>query len=213
MKTCTVCKETKPTSEYYLNSGGNHRNNCKPCYTEARLETTNFANRLRDFVVKSEGIRREDYRALPKDVRAQINLKYKDVMHNTNPQASAVTDPVKDRIKAELKAEYEVSDRKVSQRKEGYVYVIHNKAWPEWVKVGRSVLTERRFNSYQTSSPFRDYELAGDVYFEDAIVAERVVHSGLTAYGIESNGEWFKTTPDYALSWIQSNAALKEFAA
>jgi len=164
--------------------------------------------------MKAEGMSFSTWRSLPKEERAYYRRKYSTLRPTllTQPPKVSVVDLTKERIKAELKAEYEVSDRKVSQRKEGYVYVITNPAWPEWVKVGRSVLTERRFNSYQTSSPFRDFELAGDVYFEDAIQAEREVHNSLTASGVGSNGEWFKTTAANALSLIEA-VSLVEVAA
>ena len=48
--------------------------------------------------------------------------------------------------------------------KAGYVYVITNAAWPEWVKVGMAIDADDRLNGYQTSSPFRDYELQYSVY-------------------------------------------------
>jgi len=44
------------------------------------------------------------------------------------------------------------------QVKEGYVYVITNPAWPDWVKIGMAIDAEDRLNGYQTSSPMRDYE-------------------------------------------------------
>ena len=39
----------------------------------------------------------------------------------------------------------------------GYVYVITNPAWPEWVKVGSTVSLEERLSNYQTSDPTRSY--------------------------------------------------------
>ncbi|MEK9820466.1 MAG: hypothetical protein VW443_12860, partial [Pseudomonadales bacterium] len=39
------------------------------------------------------------------------------------------------------------------QIKEGYVYAIRNKAWPEWVKIGKAIDAQDRLNGYQTSSP------------------------------------------------------------
>ena len=50
---------------------------------------------------------------------------------------------------------------------EGYVYVITNKAWPEWVKIGRAIDANDRLRSYQTNSPLRDYWIVYSQYFEE----------------------------------------------
>ena len=41
----------------------------------------------------------------------------------------------------------------------GYLYIIKNKAWPDWVKIGITENLDKRLNNYQTSSPFRDFEI------------------------------------------------------
>ena len=46
-----------------------------------------------------------------------------------------------------------------SDNNPGFVYLITNKAWPEWVKVGRTANPRVRLRNYQTSSPLRDYEV------------------------------------------------------
>ena len=45
----------------------------------------------------------------------------------------------------------------------GYVYLITNPAWPEWIKVGGAVDINDRLRSYQTSCPLRDYQI--EYYF------------------------------------------------
>jgi len=39
------------------------------------------------------------------------------------------------------------------------VYVLVNPAFPGWCKIGMAVDAEDRLKQYQTSSPYRDYEL------------------------------------------------------
>ena len=51
-----------------------------------------------------------------------------------------------------------------SKVKDGYVYILTNPAWPDWVKVGMAIDAEDRCNSYQTSSPYRDYQLHYQVH-------------------------------------------------
>ena len=87
---------------------------------------------------------------------------------------------------------------KLDSIKEGYVYVITNKAWPEWVKIGMAIDAEDRCNGYQTSSPHRDYILEHSVYSNDRRKAEQQAHTRATKLATEANGEWFKLTVQQA---------------
>jgi len=86
------------------------------------------------------------------------------------------------------------SDRASSQNtqtgvKSGYIYVIRNPAWAGYCKVGQAVDADERLRGYQTSSPWRDYTLAGKWFVQDRRVAERLVHAALARHFI--SGEWF----------------------
>ena len=86
------------------------------------------------------------------------------------------------------------SHAEIDQRStEGEVYIITNKAFPNWYKVGKAVNAEDRLNGYQTSSPFRDYELRYSVKFDNRHQAEVQVHRLLRNVLSESHcqGEWF----------------------
>jgi hypothetical protein len=74
---------------------------------------------------------------------------------------------------------------------QGEVYVIYNKAWPEWVKVGMAVDSTDRLKNYQTSSPFRDYALLYSYEVKDRRVAESAAHKRL-AKECDNINEWFK---------------------
>ena len=80
---------------------------------------------------------------------------------------------------------------------EGEVYIITNKAWDGWVKVGMAVDAEDRLKNYQTSSPFRDYVLYYSYNTDDRRKAESNAHSILEQL-FERNNEWFKCTPQEA---------------
>jgi len=90
-------------------------------------------------------------------------------------------------------------DKKV---KEGYVYVITNPAWPEWVKIGMAIDAEDRLNGYQTSSPMRDYELVHAISTPDRARAERVAHKAAAMCG-ERKSEWFKIDTTEAVIILQ----------
>ena len=86
--------------------------------------------------------------------------------------------------------------------KHGYVYAISNAAWPEWIKIGKAVDADDRLNSYQTSSPMRDYKLIHSVYFDDRNAAEAKAHTIAQGMGVRKN-EWFKLTEDQALEVLR----------
>ena len=87
--------------------------------------------------------------------------------------------------------------------KEGYVYVISNPAWSEWVKIGMAVDADDRCSGYQTSSPYRDYQVEAKVYYEDRRDAEYKAHEQAEQIG-ERRGEWFKLKTQVAIKLIQS---------
>jgi len=74
--------------------------------------------------------------------------------------------------------------------KEGQVYIIVNPAFPGWCKVGMAVDAEDRLKQYQTSSPYRDYELIKAYNTDDRREAEKAAHD-LLAKSHERKGEWF----------------------
>ena len=74
---------------------------------------------------------------------------------------------------------------------EGEVYIITNKAWPEWVKVGMAVDSQDRLKNYQTSSPFRDYVLLYAYEVNDRRAGESAAHARL-AKECDNINEWFR---------------------
>ena len=84
------------------------------------------------------------------------------------------------------------SHSQIENTKEGEVYAIVNKAWPDWIKVGKACIAEDRLSGYQTSSPFRDYEIIAKVSTEDRHTKEKEMHKVFQHFADERNGEWFK---------------------
>ena len=93
---------------------------------------------------------------------------------------------------------------KLDSIKEGYVYVITNKAWPDWVKIGMAIDAEDRCNGYQTSSPHRDYILEHSVASNDRRKAEQQAHTRAAKLASETNGEWFKLTVQQAIEVLDN---------
>ena len=88
--------------------------------------------------------------------------------------------------------------------KEGYVYVITNPAWPNWVKIGMAVDAEDRLNGYQTSSPMRDYKLEYSVKSNDRRKAEKKAHKMALKKCDDAHGEWFKMSVREALELLDN---------
>ena len=84
------------------------------------------------------------------------------------------------------------SHNKIESVNEGEVYIIVNDAWPEWVKVGKAVISEDRLKGYQTSSPFRDYRIIATLSTDNRHEKEREMHKIFNHFAEERKGEWFK---------------------
>jgi len=93
---------------------------------------------------------------------------------------------------------------KLSNIKEGYVYAITNKAWPDWVKIGMAVDVEERLSSFQTSSPHRDYVLAYSVASNDRRKSEGEAHTRALALATDAKGEWFKLSVEQAITILDN---------
>ncbi len=87
---------------------------------------------------------------------------------------------------------------------EGQVYIITNPCFPEWVKVGMAVDAEDRLRGYQTSSPFRDYELFYSWSVHNRRAAESDAHSILKEWAAGKKNEWFKCSPAFARVMLDS---------
>ena len=91
-----------------------------------------------------------------------------------------------------------------SKIKEGFVYILTNPAWKDWIKVGMAVDANDRKNNYQTGSPYRDYKLYYKRFFQDRKVAEQTAHDVVSKIATESNGEWFKINKNDAKGIIKT---------
>ena len=74
----------------------------------------------------------------------------------------------------------------------GYVYVIVNDAWPDWVKVGCAKDADDRLNGYQTHSPHRDYRRIAVIQTGNRYEKEADMHKVFEHFSDQRKGEWFK---------------------
>lgn len=100
-------------------------------------------------------------------------------------------------VKKRLDAIKKLTQKQFDKIKSGYVYVITNPAWPDWVKIGKGADANDRFGTYQTYSPLRDFELRYTKYFENRHKAEKTAQE-LAERVCERRHEWFKISVDEA---------------
>ena len=96
------------------------------------------------------------------------------------------------------------SQSSINQIQEGYVYVMTNKAWPDWVKIGMAIDAEDRLNGYQTSSPHRDYVLEHYVASNDRRKSEKEAHTRALPLSTDTKGEWFKLSVEQAITILDN---------
>lgn len=87
---------------------------------------------------------------------------------------------------------------------DGYVYILTNPAWSDWVKVGRAVNTKDRCSQFQTSSPHRDYKMYFKRKFKLHKEAEETAHELLKKESLDFNKEWFKINKEKAKEIIKN---------
>ena len=87
---------------------------------------------------------------------------------------------------------------------EGEVYIVTNKAWKGWLKVGMAIDAEDRCNGYQTGSPLRDYKLRYSKSFNNRRKAETKALLLCSKKAKKRNGEWFKMPIQEAKNLIET---------
>ncbi|MFG1395884.1 GIY-YIG nuclease family protein [Roseixanthobacter pseudopolyaromaticivorans] len=85
---------------------------------------------------------------------------------------------------------------------DGWVYILHNPAWPGHVKVGSASDLKARVSVYQTSSPFRDFALVAAVQVADRRAFERALHADMRGHRVGTT-EWFQVHPQDAKNILE----------
>jgi len=75
---------------------------------------------------------------------------------------------------------------------DGYLYLITNSAWPGWIKIGTTKNIKSRLRTYQTGSPFRDYNIVYSVKHPAYLEAEKRIKKQMKYFASDIRNEWFK---------------------
>lgn len=91
----------------------------------------------------------------------------------------------------------------------GYLYIIQNPAWPNWLKIGITDNLNKRLQSYQTSSPFRDYKLLYSLYHPQYKEAEKKIKDTMKPFAKSIKNEWFEV--DFLVAKVRLEEQLDEY--
>lgn len=85
----------------------------------------------------------------------------------------------------------------------GYLYIITNEAFPEWVKVGTTADLNQRLHVYQTGDPFRRYRIVYSLQHPKFREAEKRIKETMKHFALEIKGEWYKIALHMAKSRLE----------
>lgn len=80
----------------------------------------------------------------------------------------------------------------------GWLYIIVNKSWPGWIKIGTTRNLRTRLQTYQTSSPFRDYEVIYSIKHPEYLQAERNIKLQMERFAKQIKNEWYEVDLEVA---------------
>ena len=89
----------------------------------------------------------------------------------------------------------------------GYLYIISNPAFPEYLKIGITENIKDRLNTYQTSSPHRNYQVEYYILHPKYKVAEKKIKEMMHYFSTDSiqKGEWFRISLPIAITRLQES--------
>jgi len=80
----------------------------------------------------------------------------------------------------------------------GYLYIINNNSWPGWIKIGTTKNLKTRLQTYQTGSPFRDYEILYSIKHPDYLKAEKNIKIQMARFAKQIKNEWYEVDLEVA---------------
>jgi hypothetical protein len=87
----------------------------------------------------------------------------------------------------------------------GEVYIIKNKAWKDWYKIGKTTNFKLRISTYRTGDPHREYELVTKKKFVNCGTAELQAQRQARKIKIDEDHEWFKIKDESEVKKLLDN--------
>ena len=89
------------------------------------------------------------------------------------------------------------------QQNGGYLYIITNDAFKNWVKIGTTDNLEKRLSNYQTGDPNRGYKLIYSLHHPLYKEAERKIKETMKPFATDIKNEWYCVDINIAVSRIE----------
>lgn len=183
-KICKNCNIEKNIIEF-KNTG----RLCRICFNEYMKE-----RRSKDFQLnKKDKLNKKEYYEKNKDSYKKYYEKNKDIIKEHSKKWAIDN---KDKYKNSQRKH----SRKIKNIKSGYIYLITNPAWSEYVKLGYSNNTKIRLNTYQTCSPLKDFIICYQTYTNNVTLIENTFRE---KFGYDY-GEWYKVNICEAINIIET---------
>lgn len=95
-----------------------------------------------------------------------------------------------------------ISNQK-TDTKAGYVYVVYNPNFDNWLKVGSTVDLQKRISSYQTSDPLRRFEILRHYAVDDRRAVEQWILFRLKQRKLVVRNEWVEGNENYIVPIVE----------
>ena len=94
----------------------------------------------------------------------------------------------------------------------GYIYAFKNPAFKGWVKIGKTTNLKNRLRSFNTGSPFKDFECVHsiDIPKTKLKTCEKKILKETSLQAEESNGEWRKICSKKLMNIFNCYTIIKE---
>jgi predicted GIY-YIG superfamily endonuclease len=89
--------------------------------------------------------------------------------------------------------------------KSGYVYVITNENFNGFCKVGVTIDIKKRLQSYQTSSPHRNFKIQHYIFHPDCYGAEERIRKLLKYFALSIKNEWYEIPIEFAIDKVNES--------
>ncbi len=88
----------------------------------------------------------------------------------------------------------------------GFIYIITNEQYPDWVKIGITKNLKRRLQTYQTYSPFRNFKILYSIQYHDCRLGERKIKEMMKYFALDIKNEWYQV--DFEIAKVRLDELL-----
>jgi len=167
--------------------------------TEKNIDSLlNNANKIRKIALNKPKL---------KKVKTENVVEIKENITSEPDPLVSVEEDIQHRKLLDIRTRYEDEIRKHGEQttiKEGFVYIIINPSYPEWIKAGMSFDYEKRLNIYNQYDPESKYSIISLRWTADRRLAESNLLKLLASHSKDRKGEWFKIDKDVSINLFNS---------